>query len=412
MTTRSTVHLESPRDSYPDTTPAHHEGIRLCLESIPDDTLEQIVYEANEFVDDNVYSDLSRSPDADTDEIDEPDDAGPRQSMQSGFGCSDQADPPTRRRPPMVAWSTNNVGFVYHYIAGGFLRAVHIGVLYGVLLGSMQIDGNVYTTAQNLMGLPWALKVVFGTISDHLPVAGYRRRWYGVGGMAIVVVVHLVLVLVVQEPARDCGADCAHVAGTIVAGLLVANMGLALAESAGDGLLIECASTATSFARKSRLQVESLVLRMCGAGTGALFMALCFNSRRHLGFYDNDIGLRGVNTVCATVAAAACVGWACLCQAETLVPPVGPNTRRCSKLRRLRGHFVTTRNRVCTVPFCWFLVYQLLAVAMLSFTSPAVDLMRVHWAKVQQMQYQLRCSRVYLQSVVVDTQSRGRLRNG
>lgn len=306
-------------------------------------------------------------------------------------------------RAPATVWSLRNAGLGLHCFGGGFVRAVNFGLLYGQLLGVMGMQGHVYVTVQTMLAVPWAMKIVFGMMSDAWPLLGFRRRYYAVGGWALVALSHAYFATIYDEPApfycaTDAGArgavcnpETRDTVYLVVGPLFMANLGLALSESAGDGLLLECVSASRTFERKTRIQMEALAIRMIGTGGGGVFLGTCFNSARHLGFYSHDAGMAGVGAACFTVAVLVIVGWTTACQAEVPVRPldVPVSARPAGACARGCGVAAFLQRRSCTPGFVAFFMYQLLAPAMLSFTSPSVELMRKYWAHVQQMQQQL-----------------------
>ena len=308
------------------------------------------------------------------------------------------------KRTSVPPWSVRNCGLAWHCFAGGFVRAMHFGVLYGLMLGTMAMPAHTYATIQTMLAVPWVLKLVFGPLSDSVALWGYRRRYYAVIGWGLVTAAHTVLLVLFAEPlpfycsdgdgefrggAGVCNASAGEHAPVVVVALLCANVGLALAETAGDGLLVECVADMCDFASRSRTQIEALVLRMVGGGIGSMFLGIFFNSRRHLGFYESDIGMTGVGICCIFVSASVGAGWLFATRAEQHTRPVSRlgsmPTRSCA---RACGRYASLRRRICHSEFARFLMYQITVPAMLSFSSPAVDMMRKHWAHVEQMQQQ------------------------
>jgi hypothetical protein len=313
----------------------------------------------------------------------------------------------------LSAWTLPNSGLAWHCVAGGFARALHSGVLYGLLLGVMAIPGHTYATTQTMLISPWIMKLIFGPLTDNVPLFGYRRRYYAAIGWTIVVLAHVVLLIMFSEPlpfyCSDeslggrgdfrgsngvCNSHAQTHASLVIGCLMFANIGLVLAESAGDGLLLECVTGMGDFSQRSSTQIEALVLRMIGGGLAALFLALCFNSRAHLGFYDSDIGMPGISAAMIALSILSIIGWILVTAAEkrTLTwnsPLANSRYSNGSSCGDIGTRYCTFFGKMCKPKFVGFLIYQLTVAAMLSFTSPAIDLMRKHWAHVQQMQQQL-----------------------
>jgi hypothetical protein len=317
------------------------------------------------------------------------------------------------------AWTLSNAGLAFHCFAGGVARAIHFGVLYGLLLGVMAIPGHTYASTQTLLVSPWVMKLLFGPLTDAVPLFGFRRKYYAVIGWTTVAVSHFILVCAFTEPipyycsdlsihglgdfrgtTGVCNYDARKDTSLVIGSLLFANIGLVLAESAGDGLLLECVSGMTEFTERSSTQIEALVIRMIGGGAGSLFLALCFNSRVHLGFYDNDVGMQGISIAVILLSMFAIIGWIFLTANENKAVTWNSSFEngRYSNGSICRRRYCSFVAKMCKPEFIGFLAYQLSVSAMLSFTSPAIDLMRQHWAHVQQMQQQLTflgCAVVY-----------------
>ena len=165
----------------------------------------------------------------------------------------------SNRRP----WRWHNAALPLHYIAAGMMLHVVQGLLYGVLLGIMAVPGRVYTTARIFVLAPWCLKCVFGCISDCFPINGYHRRHYCSLGWLLSVLAHLLLALVFHEPEQPkycidaghgdlgnyvpeagvCNPRADEDSAVVTILLTVSVLGVTVAESAADGLTMECAQS-------------------------------------------------------------------------------------------------------------------------------------------------------------------------
>ena len=70
----------------------------------------------------------------------------------------------------------------------------------GVLNGYLNVPAYVYTAAQSMATLPWSFKAFFGALNDCVPIHGYRRKPYMVGGWAICAFALLILAMVGLPP--------------------------------------------------------------------------------------------------------------------------------------------------------------------------------------------------------------------
>lgn len=351
----------------------------------------------------------------------------------------------TNREP----WRLGNLALPVHYVMSGVLLNVAQGLLYGVLLGTMAVPGRVYATARIFVLAPWCLKCLFGWVSDCFPINGYHRKFYSAYGWFVSGVAHLLLCLIFTEPAAPkycldtghgdlgnyvpeagvCNPDADADAHTLTVLMSLSVLGTTLAESAADGLTMECAQSWNRSEARGKILMQSMALRLLGASLGSCFLAVCFNARRHLGWFDWELSFAAINWGLAGLGLAMMLLWTCCAQED--VPEIAPRkcadccqgccgtgvAGKCFKacLPGYRGgrtpqsimvptntfHNASTHcqdawkmhtrvaSTLCTSLFAKFLLFQLLSSILSWSVSPSIDMMKRYWAGVQQMQEQL-----------------------
>lgn len=152
-----------------------------------------------------------------------------------------------------------NIAMPAQYVITGFITATFNGLLYGILMGTMAVNANVYGTAQTAITAPWALKCIAGFMSDQFPLMGYKRRYYCIIGHGLVAFVCLSLALFYNEPVpyfcdrqtkTICNPRAAEDVHVIVITFMVVAFGTMVADSACDGLMLEIAKAQTTTANR------------------------------------------------------------------------------------------------------------------------------------------------------------------
>jgi hypothetical protein len=343
----------------------------------------------------------------------------------------------THSRDP---WTFSNSALPLHYILTGVVQNITMGVMYGVLLGTMSTPGHVYVTARTLVAAPWATKVVFGLLSDCIPIMGRYRRHYCSIGWAIVATAHFILTVAFHEPERPfycidtgfgdlgnyipaagiCNHDAAKDSWKFTLLLTVSTLGLTIAESAADGLTLECAKSWDDQKDRGRVMTMSLLLRMSGGIFGSAFLAFCFNGRRHMGWFSWELSLQAINASVTILSVSIALIWQIASSADLPVAHVN-NAQWCFKgchgpqwcfkgrytmLQPRAAHDHSTAShaqccgrlmkkvrdlsrKMCTYRLAMFVAFNFIAPILTWMTAPSHSMMMRYWANVQQMQSQL-----------------------
>ena len=318
-----------------------------------------------------------------------------------------------------------NFAMPLHYFMSGALQSIFNGVLYASLMGTMGVKGHVYLTATITVNMPWCMKIVFGFISDWFPIMGYRRKYYCMIGWVLVSVVSVMFACLFTEPtpyycfsedggyneSRVCNPDARLLSGWVVLSMACNMLGLTIAESAADGLLVECCQRKQETTRHGgTLQVDCFIIRIFGMASGSCLLAFLFNSKRHLGFFSWDLGLNSIALGVSGIAVAMVFIWWMLSSADQMqalrVPCCASfashqeivATSPCSdwnhntsftRCQVAKDMFMQLLRLASTPKFLMFFVYQLLAPTISAMIPPTTDMIRRYWAGVQQLQQQL-----------------------
>ena len=260
---------------------------------------------------------------------------------------------------------------------------------------------------------PWALKFVFGFLSDRFPLVGFKRRSYAMLGWALSAAATGFIAIAFEEPLPyycvqlqgnqhyDTGSVCnPHASANvmqIVIPLTLATLGGVTSTAAADGLMVECAQHGATAQARANYPVACLMARTVGMISASCFLAVCLGSPIYLGNAAWDIGINNAMFVCCGVSLASVLFWALLAQADR---PQPHHVNCCSVAPALNGAYAhsycneahrrlaDTMELFSAEGFFAFVSYNLFAPAMVAFVPPTDGPMRRYWAQVGQAQHQ------------------------
>lgn len=211
---------------------------------------------------------------------------------------------------PVNLWSRENVGLLVNYFVVGIFNGVLPGLVYPFFKIYLGLEGYQSNATDTLLMFAWYFKFVFGIISDCLPICGYRRKPYIIGGWCCVVVIMTVMALepVVAPHRRYKGGPVVNDAAAAdspkyVIPLMLVTIGYLFADVSCDGLMVEFAQREFEHMR-GRAQLTVYGVRFLGELSGTLLVALGLNSPLYNGRFK--FALR-VNDVFWILAGAALV---------------------------------------------------------------------------------------------------------
>jgi len=108
------------------------------------------------------------------------------------------------------------------------------GIALPLYLRALKWSVSDITTISSLAAIPWVLKILYGLLSDSLPIGGFRRKPYLIICSIISVLGWFALVLLPTEKAM------------VLIALLLANLGFAATDVITDGLIVEHSTEFTS----------------------------------------------------------------------------------------------------------------------------------------------------------------------
>mmetsp|Transcript_23931 Transcript_23931/g.41699 ORF Transcript_23931/g.41699 Transcript_23931/m.41699 type:complete len:517 (-) Transcript_23931:572-2122(-) len=163
-------------------------------------------------------------------------------------------------------WNPKNICIVMSYFGVGFADQFTYTPVYYYMIDYLGASNAEQNTVITLMFLPWSFKLIYGLLSDVVPIRGQRRKPYLIAGWMIYGLSNLVLVAI-GEPQIP----------SLAAWVLMMGMGYMLADVMGDTLVVERSRT-EGRASKGRLQASAYISRYVGEVLGAVLGAVLFNS--------------------------------------------------------------------------------------------------------------------------------------
>lgn len=200
----------------------------------------------------------------------------------------------------MNLWSRENAGLLVNYYVVGIFNGILPGLVYPFFKIYLGLEGYQSNATDTLLMFAWYFKFVFGIISDCVPVCGFRRKPYIIGGWCAVCVIMVVLALSPVVPPHRLvkggpvvNADSAGDSPKYVIPLMAITIGYLFADVACDGLMVEFAQREFEHMR-GRAQLTVYGVRFLGELSGTLLVALglnspLYNGRFHFALRVNDV---------------------------------------------------------------------------------------------------------------------------
>ena len=115
------------------------------------------------------------------------------------------------------------------------------------------------------VAVPWCFKVIYGFLSDCLPISGMRRKPYFMSGWVVYIVSNLILVVTPQPSIGLC-----------ILLVFTQTAGYMLADVMTDALIVE-RSRYESEAERGTMQTKGYIIRFFGSVIGASIGAVVYN---------------------------------------------------------------------------------------------------------------------------------------
>lgn len=214
-------------------------------------------------------------------------------------------------------------GLLVNYACIGFLNGLLPALVYPFFKLYLNMDGFQVSAAATVVRLPWSYKTLFGLLSDHFPIAGYRRKPYMLIGWVITIAALAVLAYhPVEAPYYKAGEiqrtravnlrvvenkDAADSGGRYLLRLLVVCAGYVMTDVACDGVMVEMAQT-EPIEMRGQAQATIYMVRYSASLIAGLVAALCFNGEVYGGTFSWTVAPNSVFWGCAAVALLGCCG--------------------------------------------------------------------------------------------------------
>ncbi|KAJ0396491.1 hypothetical protein ATCC90586_002809 [Pythium insidiosum] len=314
-------------------------------------------------------------------------------------------------------YSRKNIGLLAQYAAVGVIRGTLVNSVYAFLFQYIRMSGVEVASARALSQLIWTLKFFVGIVTDCVPIAGYHRRPYIVLGWLIVfAMLFTIAVLPLPDPyypnakwakyksftpeqEARLNRDAPAQGVTYLVLMVMANVGMLIAVTATDGVLVDFAQREPESIRgTTQTMVE--VVKFSFAIISACLTGFGMNGPEYGGSFGSSMGFNAVMGICSVFALAVLpFSWFCI-QEERV--EVTPTLRQiASKIRHdLVSLYELLQLRV---------VYQIVAYRFLrnlfgGFSSTATSPVQSLWAGVEPLNdsiahigtYIVACSGIYL----------------
>jgi MFS family permease len=217
--------------------------------------------------------------------------------------------------------SKESFGLLAQYAAVGLVYGTLPNLVYSFLQSYLSVEGQVSTSANALLSIPWSLKVFIGMLTDNVPIFGYRRRPFMMFGWAMCSACLFIMgIMNVPKPfwddpafaakARDIPSSewaangltfnkAARDAGAkYVVLMMLASLGYVIADVAADAVLVEYAQREPEAVR-GRTQTAIYTTRTFFQIFAQAIIAFFLNGPEYGGDFSWSIGIRAVFLILA-----------------------------------------------------------------------------------------------------------------
>lgn len=203
-------------------------------------------------------------------------------------------------------YSRDYIGLLAQYAAVGMIYGTLPGTIYPFLMYYLNMEGTQIASARVLVSMPWSFKVLYGILSDCVPICGYRRRPYMVLGWGLAFAMLLVMSSMDAGPpffpqrewaslkpgsskyetiADQLNYDAQDRGGKFIVLMCLASVGYVCADVAADGVVCELAQREPE-AIRGRTQTAIYTTRTIFVVLSQVLTAMAFNGEE----YGGDFG--------------------------------------------------------------------------------------------------------------------------
>ena len=236
----------------------------------------------------------------------------PRGALQTG----EQADLLTSRY----------FGVPANYIAMGCIYGSMSPMLYPIFVNLLDMPSYTVKGALSCMTIWWNLKVVFGAVSDSIPIYGMRRKPYIIGGWSLAVI-SLMIIIIYGHPQKG------DAAWPYILLFSLTNMLYVGADVAMDSYVADLAQREPEETR-GKLQSTIYIIRFLTQAVVAAIMAFGFSSKEYGGDFKWGFNLPQYVAILFSISFLSIFPYFKLKEANTFVR------------KSLRQHFVRLYERI------------------------------------------------------------------
>ncbi|TMW68356.1 hypothetical protein Poli38472_005824 [Pythium oligandrum] len=213
-------------------------------------------------------------------------------------------------------------GLLVNYGCIGFLNGLLPAIIYPFFKLYLNMASYQVTAANTIIMLPWSYKTLFGILTDHYPIWGYRRKSYILIGWLVCFVALMVLAYSPHVKPYYRSGEIQRTRNTLhravdneeapkagaryLVELMFVCLGYVITDVACDGIMVELAQHEHIEVRGTA-QSTIYMVRFSGNFAGGLVAALCFNGSEYGGTFKWSIQYETVFFTCAIITILGCV---------------------------------------------------------------------------------------------------------
>uniref|UniRef100_K3WRL0 Major facilitator superfamily associated domain-containing protein n=1 Tax=Globisporangium ultimum (strain ATCC 200006 / CBS 805.95 / DAOM BR144) TaxID=431595 RepID=K3WRL0_GLOUD len=226
-------------------------------------------------------------------------------------------------------------GLLVNYACIGFLNGLFPSLIYPFFKLYLNMESYQVSAALMVIQLPWSYKTVFGILSDHYPIFGYRRKSYILIGWLICFIALMVLAYSPHEDpyyasgeihrTRNAAArivDNPHApeAGArYLIDIMFVCIGYVIADVACDGIMVELAQHEHIEVRGTA-QSTIYIVRYSSNLVAGIVTALCFNGAEYGGSFSWSVSYHLVFYACGIITMLGAISTIFLLDEEPFPP--------------------------------------------------------------------------------------------
>jgi hypothetical protein len=230
--------------------------------------------------------------------------------------------------PNIYAWK--HIGLLAQYAALGVIHGTISNSVYAFLYQYLRMTGVQVASARALLQVIWFCKFFVGIVSDCYPIFGYHRRPYMILGWLVVFGSLFAMALVslpepyypdsdwaklkkftdVQKAELNTNAPDQGVKYLVL--MVITNIGLLIANTASDGILVDFAQREPEEIRGS-VQAMTNAIKFLFAIISACMVGFGMNGPEYGGSFSESLGFNAIMGICSAFALAVIpFTWYCI----------------------------------------------------------------------------------------------------